>query len=36
MDSDDVDSDEVDEEYFGDDGGEQDTDIPTQQDFVQL
>jgi hypothetical protein len=34
--SDDVDSDDLDGEYFGDDDGTTDTDIPMQQDFVQL
>lgn len=36
IDSDDVDSDDLEEEYFGNDDGETDTDIPMQQDFVQL
>ncbi|CCU81340.1 CCCH zinc finger protein [Blumeria hordei DH14] len=35
IDSDDVDSDDL-EEFFGDDDGESDTDIPMQQDFVNL
>lgn len=34
--SDDVDSDELDEEYLGDEDGKIDSDIPMQQDFVQL
>ena len=36
IDSDDVDSDDLDEEYFGDSDGKTDSDIPMQQDFVQL
>jgi hypothetical protein len=36
IDSDDVDSDEMDEEFLGEDSTEQDSDIPNQQDFVQL
>ncbi|KAL3418645.1 CCCH zinc finger protein [Phlyctema vagabunda] len=35
IDSDDVDSDDL-EEYLGDDDGQVDTDVPMQQDFVQL
>jgi len=34
--SDDVDSDDLDEEYFGDEDGKIDSDIPMQQDYVQL
>jgi hypothetical protein len=33
--SDDVDSDDL-EEFFGDEDGKEDTDIPMQEDFVQL
>jgi len=34
--SDDVDSDDLDEELFGDEDGKIDSDIPMQQDYVQL
>jgi hypothetical protein len=34
--SDDVDSDDLDEEFFGDEDGNIDSDIPMQQDYVQL
>lgn len=34
IDSDDVDSDDL--EFFGDDDGQADTDVPMQQDFVHL
>lgn len=34
--SEDVDSDDLDEEIFGDEDGKIDSDIPMQQDFVQL
>jgi hypothetical protein len=36
IDSDDVDSDNLDEEYYGDAAVAPDGDIPMQQDFVQL
>jgi hypothetical protein len=34
--SDDVDSDDLDEELFGDEDGKIDSDIPMQQDYIQL
>jgi len=34
--SDDVDSDDLDEEFFGDQDGNIDSDIPMQQDYVEL
>lgn len=34
--SDDVDSDDLTEEMFGDDGATTDSDVPMQRDFVQL
>ena len=34
--SDDVDSDDLDEEFFGDQDGNIDSDMPMQQDYVEL